>query len=213
MSIFGSTNAYATTHQAHDFEAVAHQAAAAHSVSAHAAAIHDTGPHQSAHVDAHKDADAKAHAQSDKDYIAYLAEFYETYIDHKNDEKVTAVTNMLDQAKDNLTHAQTYLKQNPVPHSESYLAFLDNGMRAMDLFKKLSQNGYQTIDFLSQSYYEIELVKTSLGHQKGHTEDYLALYLVAALEEVNIARYLQELQVKETTMTHHDGDFDPSMMH
>ena len=130
--------------------------------SAHAALIHPTPHHLSAHADAHRDAEAKEHELAEKDYIAYLVKFYESYIDHKNDDKKTAVTNMLDQARDNLTSAQTYIKQNDISHSESYLAFLDNGIRAMGLFKQLCQNGYQTIDFLDQSYYEMELVKRSL---------------------------------------------------
>ena len=78
--------------------------------SAHAALIHPSPHGQSAHVDAHRDAEAKKHELAEKDYIAYLVKFYEQYIDHKNDDKKTAVTKMLDQAKDNLKSAQTYIK-------------------------------------------------------------------------------------------------------
>ena len=63
----------------------------------------------------------------------------------------------------------------------------------MNLFKLLSQNGYNTIDYLTQSSYEMNLIKDTLDATPGAVEKYLGEYVSASLEEVNIARYLQEL--------------------
>ena len=151
-------------------------------------------PAAAAALDAHAEARALDHQSADQDYILYLERFYEKYIDHKNDGKVTAVTNMLDQARDNMKSGQEYLHLHPIPHFDSYTIFFDNAIRAMNLFKLLNQNGYNTIDYLKESSYEMNLIKDTLNANPGPTEKYLSEYVSAALEEVNIARYLQELQ-------------------
>ena len=81
----------------------------------------------------------------------------------------------------------------------------------MDLFKSLSQNGYHTIEFLQKSAYEFNYIKDQLEATHGEVEQYVARYLGAALEEINIARYLQEQLVEQSLSPHvsDHGVFSP----
>ena len=184
---------FAAAHHAMLHAGDAHGGAAAIIEARAAAEAAHLPPAAAAALDAHAEATAIDHHTADQDYILYLEHFYEKYIDHKNDGKVTAVTNMLDQARDNMKSGQEYLHLHPIPHLDSYTIFFDNAIRAMNLFKLLSQNGYNTIDYLTQSSYEMGLIKDTLDASPIAVEKYLGEYVSAALEEVNIARYLQEL--------------------
>ena len=63
---------------------------------------------------------------------------YSHLIDHHNDEKVTALTNMIDQAANDIIMCRDYMTHHPIEQEISAMTFLDDAVRALQLSKSMS---------------------------------------------------------------------------
>ena len=87
------------------------------------------------------------------------------YIDHSNDQKITAITNMLDMASNDVSHGLEYLGSHQSDYRIEASVFFDDALHALQLSKNLHQNGLLAGDFLDSVTKELikakdQLVKT-----------------------------------------------------
>jgi len=75
--------------------------------------------------------------------------------------------------------------------------FLDDTLRALLIGKALAQNGYATSSFLGNLVVELQRAHDELGRRAGTSEQVLADFLDAAIQEINISRYFEEFQISE----------------
>jgi len=86
-----------------------------------------------------------------------------------------------------------FLRENPIDDEEGATLVLDDALRAVHLSKSLSQNGYVTGNFLASIAKQMSKAKEELESSPHAREQILADYLDAAIQEINISRYLEEL--------------------
>ena len=67
-------------------------------------------------------------------------------------------------------------------------------MHALQLSKELSQNGYESSTFLKYVHSELRRATEDLILTEGTTERKLADFLEAAMQEISISRYLEDMQ-------------------
>ena len=137
-----------------------------------------------------------AASQSDGLYsIEQQEQFYSHLIDHQNDYLVSPITNMIDQAANDVSMGLSYLNHHWSPeHGFETIQFFDDALQALLLSKSLSQNGYIASAFLNNVSHEIERARDQLYETQGSTEQVLAQYLEAALQEIQVTKYLETLQ-------------------
>jgi len=116
--------------------------------------------------------------------------------EHRYPETVhTPITGMIDSATESLTSGAKYLEEHPTPvDAHSILQFIDDTISALAYYRTVSVYGGETRQFLTEIQSEMSSVMTSLKH--GHTEQehVVAKYLSSALDEVDVACYLEENQ-------------------
>mmetsp|Transcript_36311 Transcript_36311/g.44287 ORF Transcript_36311/g.44287 Transcript_36311/m.44287 type:complete len:124 (+) Transcript_36311:206-577(+) len=103
---------------------------------------------------------------------------------------------MIDFALANMSIGIQTIHEAEYPHAthegQAALGFFDDTIRALRLSRSLQQSGHATAGFLKEIETEMTLYKNDLladGSELDHT---LADYLGIALQEVNVARYIEE---------------------
>lgn len=133
-------------------------------------------------------------------------------IDHGHGDIITPMTEMLDSAVDNMTWGQEYLQQHPVEDKDNIMGLFDDTVNTLNHFKKLQLRGHQTFHYLENVQNELVSFKQELVDGKTDTEHMLAEYVQNALEEVHVARYLEEHHVwpDGVPLIDHHGEFPRS---
>ena len=73
----------------------------------------------------------------------------------------------------------------------------DHTLRALVLSKSLAQNGYATGPYLGDLAVELRKAHDVLKAKKGAPQQVLAAFIDAAIDDINITRYLEESQKTE----------------
>ncbi len=117
-------------------------------------------------------------------------------IDHENDHIITAVTNMIDQAGNHVIMCRDYLTHHPVEQELSAMHFLDDALKALQLSKSLTQNGYETGPFLTSISLEMERTIEELLHNHPSPNELLiSEYLEAAIKDIEISKHLEQITI------------------
>ena len=119
--------------------------------------------------------------------------FYEPFLNHGNDMKVTAITSMIDQATHDVSLGRAYLMHNWSAYSEEAALFLDDAIHILHLTKHLSQSGYLTTDYLNNVGSELKRAINDFYTIDGDTERHVANYLETALENIIRTQYMESI--------------------
>ena len=127
----------------------------------------------------------------------------------------TPITKMMDSARDNIAWAMEYLTQHPVPDFDGIMSFLKDTADTLSYFRIHSIYGMETQGFLEKVQKEIRKVMDDLDAGATNTEHVLARYLHVALQEIDVARYLEVHATwpDGVAMVGPDGEFTPDDAH
>ena len=105
---------------------------------------------------------------------------------------------MLDHATENLRTGMEFIIANPSYHEgQTYYPFFHDAAKLLDMTKLYSSDGRHAGDVLQEIEHQMILIKHSLLYTHDKYDEQLADYLANAIQEVNVARYIE-------TYEHHE---------
>ena len=99
---------------------------------------------------------------------------------------------MIDSAVDNINWGQNYMHQHPVSDHVNIAEFFSDTIDSLSLFKALQLRGHYTAAYLEHVQNELNAANNDLLARHTEADDHLARYVQAAINEVNVARYMEE---------------------
>ncbi len=119
--------------------------------------------------------------------------YYEPWLDHTLDEEITPISNMIDQAANDVAMGLNYLDHSQYEYQKEAHNFLSDALQALTLSKAVSQNGYLTFILLGQISGQLEKARDQFLLTDGETERHILSYLENALQDISKTMSLELL--------------------
>ena len=118
--------------------------------------------------------------------------YYEPWLDHTLDEEITPISNMIDQAVNDVAMGLNYLDHSQYEYQKEAHEFLSDALQALTLSKAISQNGYSTFTLLGHIYGQLETARSQLVWTDKETERHIVYYLENALQDIAKTMFLED---------------------
>lgn len=128
--------------------------------------------------------------------ISQVETYLSDYLANTEHKKTALINELLDYAASNLAIGVQLVhdaeKNDPTPDQVDSLVFIYDTVRAIRLAKTIQQSGHLTGDYLKQIETEMGIFRDDLLFKESKLSYILADYVSVAMQEVNVARYVEE---------------------